>query len=29
VDAHTNRPIHLIQKGATEGMQELLQLLGV
>jgi NAD-dependent deacetylase len=29
VDAHTNRPIHVIQKGATEGMQELLQLLGV
>ncbi len=29
VDAHTNRPIRVIQKGATEGMQELLQLLGV
>lgn len=29
VDAHTDRPIHVIQKGATEGMQELLQLLGV
>ena len=29
VDAHTNRPIHVIQKGATEGMNELLQLLGV
>lgn len=29
VDAHTNRSIHVIQKGATEGMQELLQLLGV
>lgn len=29
VDAHTNRPIHVIQKGATEGMKELLQILGV
>ena len=29
VDAHTNRPIYVIQKGATEGMNELLQLLGV
>lgn len=29
VDAHTNRPIHVIQKGATEGMNELLKLLGV
>lgn len=29
VDAHTNRPIHVIQRGATEGMAELLQILGV
>ena len=29
VDAHTNRPIHVIQKGATEGMNELLGILGV
>lgn len=28
VDAHTNRPIRVIQKGATEGMKELLAVLG-
>ncbi len=28
VDAHTNRPIRVIQKGATEGMKELLEVLG-
>ncbi|WP_336526053.1 Sir2 family NAD-dependent protein deacetylase, partial [Bacteroides acidifaciens] len=29
VDTHTSRPIHVIQKGASEGVAELKQLLGV
>ena len=29
VDTHTSRPVHVIQKGASEGVAELKQLLGV
>ena len=29
VDTHTSRSIHVIQKGASEGVAELKQLLGV
>lgn len=29
VDAHTSRPIHVISKGASEGVEELSELLGI
>lgn len=29
VDAHTSRQIHFIKKGASEGVAELMQLLGI
>ena len=29
VDTHSRRPVHVIQKGASEGVKELRQILGV